>query len=268
MTRYAVGDIQGCLTPLQCLLDEVSFNLQDDELWIVGDLINRGPDSLGTIRLIQQLGTSARIVLGNHDLHFLAVAFNTTSAGKNDTFADILEAPDRDEITHWLLQQPLIYTDPSGDYTMVHAGIPPMWDIDQATAYAEEVQAALTSDNAVTYFENMYGNTPSDWNENLSGYTRLRVITNYFTRMRFCTADGELDFKNKEAQHTDSNFAPWFSFPARKTKNDNILFGHWASLQGITNTNKALALDTGCVWGRSLTLYDLDEQRYHSCSCP
>ncbi|MFT5692643.1 MAG: bis(5'-nucleosyl)-tetraphosphatase (symmetrical) [Oceanicoccus sp.] len=267
MTRYAVGDLQGCLTPLQCLLDEVCFDLHNDELWIVGDLINRGPDSLGTMRFIKQLGASARVVLGNHDLHFLAVAFNTTTAGKHDTFSDILDAPDRDEITHWLLQQRLIYTDPSGDYTMVHAGIPPMWDIGQARAYAEEVQVVLKSTNAVDYFDNMYGDKPNSWSDNLSGYTRLRVITNYFTRMRFCTTDGVLDFKNKETKHPDPSFSPWFSFPDRETRNDKILFGHWASLQGVTDTENALALDTGCVWGRSLTLYDLDRRRYHNCSC-
>jgi bis(5'-nucleosyl)-tetraphosphatase (symmetrical) len=267
MTRYAVGDIQGCLTPLQCLLDEVSFDLRDDELWIVGDLINRGPDSLGTLRFIKQLGSNARIVLGNHDLHFLAVAFNTTSAGKHDTFADILDAPDRDDLVQWLLRQRLIYTDPSGDYTMVHAGIPPMWDIKQARSYAQEVETILQSDNAINYFKNMYGNKPNHWSEQLSGYARLRVITNYFTRMRFCTAAGELDFKNKENKHLNPNFSPWFSFSERKTRKDKILFGHWASLQGITDTENALALDTGCVWGRSLTLYDLDEKCYHSCAC-
>ncbi len=267
MTRYAVGDIQGCLTPLRCLLDDVSFDRRTDELWVVGDLINRGPDSLGTIRFLKQLGNSARIVLGNHDLHFLAVAFNTTPAGKHDTFDDILRAEDCEEIVQWLLQQPLIYSDPSGDYTMVHAGIPPMWDISEATGYAEEVQSTLKSSHAINYFKNMYGNKPNNWDDNFSGYGRLRVITNYFTRMRFCTADGVLDFKNKEAEHPNSEFAPWYSFPDRRTRQDKIIFGHWANLQGETNTENVFALDTGCVWGRSLTLYNLDKQKYHHCEC-
>lgn len=268
MTRYAVGDLQGSLTPLKCLLDKVSFDPREDQLWLVGDLINRGPESLATLRYVKNLGNCTRVVLGNHDLHFLAVALNTRNPGKHDTFGDILAASDCDELSAWLLHQPLIYSDPSGDYHMSHAGIPPMWDIPQATAYALEVQNVLQSANAVDFFRQMYGNDPDYWQENLTGYTRLRAITNYFTRMRFCTVDGKLDFDNKQVDHVDSYFAPWFSYPQRLTNANKIIFGHWASLEGKTNMENVYALDTGCAWGGSLTLLNLETEELQHCDCP
>ncbi len=268
MTRYAVGDLQGCLQPLQCLLEEVSFDPSQDQLWLVGDLINRGPSSLATLRYIKQLGSCCRIVLGNHDLHFLAVAYGAVPAGESDTFDELLAADDRDELVHWLLQQPLLYSDPCGDYHMVHAGIPPMWTLSDASRYAREVETLLQSDHAEDFFKQMYGNKPNSWNEQLKGYERLRVITNYFTRMRFCDASGTLDFKHKLTTTDKPGYAPWFSFPQRLSRHDTIIFGHWAALKGETDTKNTYALDTGCVWGGSMTLLNLENKQLHHCHCP
>lgn len=270
MTRYAVGDLQGCLKPLQCLLETVEFNPAKDQLWLVGDLINRGPESLQTLRFVKQLGDCTRIVLGNHDLHLLAISFGASQAGKSDTLAPILAAADREELLHWLLQQSLFYSDPSDDFHMVHAGIPPQWTLAETAGYAREVEAALQSDQPEHFFQQMYGNQPDCWNDQLTGPTRLRVITNYLTRMRFCTAEGQLDFSQKLTTYDGpkaDQFAPWFAHPHRRTRNDNILFGHWAALQGRTNTEHVFALDTGCVWGRAMTMMDLEQQKLYSCQC-
>lgn len=267
MTRYAIGDIQGCLQPLQCLLKEVNFDPQSDQLWLVGDLVNRGPSSLGTLRFIHSLNDCVKMVLGNHDLHFLAIAFGAATPGRADTFDEILRAPDLKQLVEWLRKQPLLYSDPSGDYHMTHAGIPPIWDLAQASRLAREVESKLQSDAPEDFFRHMYGNTPAVWSEQLQGLDRLRVITNYFTRMRFCSAAGELDLDNKLDTTDREGFAPWFSFTARKTAENQILFGHWASLEGRANTPNVFALDTGCVWGRTLTLMDLDSQIMHQCHC-
>ena len=267
MTRYAVGDIQGCLKPLQYLLDEVEFNPRTDQLWLVGDLINRGPQSLATLRFIHALGDCTRIVLGNHDLHFLAISSGAKTPGRSDTLDEILQAPDREELTAWLLQQHLMYSDPSGDFHMTHAGIPPIWDIETARQRAREVEAKLRSGTAEEFFHHMYGNQPAVWSDDLQGLDRLRVITNYFTRMRFCSISGELDLDNKLTSTDRPDFAPWFSFANRKTVNDKILFGHWAALKGKTDNDHAIGLDTGCVWGRSLTLMNLDTKMFHRCDC-
>ena len=267
MTRYAVGDLQGCLEPLQRLLSEVNFNPQSDQLWLVGDLINRGPASLDTLRFIIDLGDCTRVVLGNHDLHFLAVAYGIEPSRRGDTFTDILDAKNRDKYCDWLRQQPLIYSDPSGDYTMVHAGIPPQWDLAQAHRLGREIEQQLRDDHITDFFSHMYGNQPDCWNEQLGGWERYRLITNYFTRMRFCTATGTLDLLNKTNDSTDENFKPWFSHPHRKTRNDAIIFGHWAALEGKANTDNIYALDTGCVWGACLTLMNLDNKALHTTAC-
>ena len=268
MTRYAVGDIQGCLTPLQCLLDRVAFNPNKDQLWLAGDLINRGPDSLETLRFIKQLGECTRIVLGNHDLHFLAVAYGVIEQHKSDTLTPLLKANDCNELVQWLRQQHMLYSDPGGDYSMVHAGIPPIWNLQQAQNYAIEVESILQSNQIETYLRTMYGNTPNCWEPNLRGWKRIRLITNYFTRMRFCTFDGKLDFTHKGTTITDNTFAPWFSYPQSAPRNRSLLFGHWASLQGKVEVANIYALDTGCVWGGSMTLMNLDNKNIHSCKCP
>lgn len=267
MARYAIGDIQGCLQPLQCLLQQVDFDPRQDQLWLVGDLINRGPQSLDTLRFVHGLGDCTRIVLGNHDLHFLAVALGARAAGKSDTFDEILAAKDRSTLIEWLLHLPLIHSDPSSDFHMVHAGIPPQWDLATAHQLAREVQQCLRSDNRESFLNQMYGNTPALWSPELTGFERLRVITNYFTRMRFCSAQGELDLEHKLAHCDREGFAPWFSFIDRKTAADQIVFGHWAALEGKTGTPNVFALDTGCVWGRSMTLLSLEDKSLRQCTC-
>ena len=267
MTRYAVGDIQGCLKPLKNLLKKVAFNPEQDQLWVVGDMVNRGPKSLQTLLFLRQLGPAVRIVLGNHDLHFLAIATGSTRQRSQDTLTELLQAPERDDLVDWLRRQPLLYTDPSGDYSMVHAGIPPPWTLAEAAARAAEVESILRSDRMGDFFDNMYGNYPDRWDPDLSGWGRYRLITNYFTRMRFCTRKGRLDLLNKSNVPGSAKFAPWFAHRNRATRHERIIFGHWASLEGKVSEEGVYALDTGCVWGGRLTLFDMDNHRFHQCAC-
>ena len=266
MTRYAVGDIQGCLKPLQCLLQQVNFDQTQDQLWLVGDLINRGPDSLATLRFLKSLGDCTRIVLGNHDLHFLAIAYGTTYPRKHDTLDELLNAPDKDELVAWLIKHPLMYADPSGDFCMSHAGIAPQWSIAQALQLSQEVEAVLQSEQATDFFKNMYGNTPEVWRDDLESWDRYRTITNYFTRMRFIGPQGEIDLNNKSNEPTPG-YSPWFQHHLRKTQQQKILFGHWAALQGQTNTDNIFALDTGCAWRGHLTIMNLETLQQQSCDC-
>jgi len=271
VSTYVVGDVQGCLQPLQCLLREVDFSPGRDRLWSVGDLVNRGPDSLQTLRYCHALGDSLVVVLGNHDLHLLAVAAGVRTAGRSDTLADILAAPDRDELLGWLRRQPLLHREHG--CTLVHAGIPPQWTLDEAAGYAREVEAALRGPDGDAFLAAMYGNEPAAWSGDLQGLDRLRVITNYLTRMRHCSADGVLDLGSKGAAPTPGaapdgvTVAPWFSHPGRRNTGERILFGHWASLQGQTNDPDIIGLDTGCVWDGALSLYALDTGAWVRCNC-
>lgn len=268
MTRYAVGDVQGCWEPLQCLLKHVKFNPRHDELWSVGDIVNRGPQSLECLRFFAQLGDSARVVLGNHDLHLLAVAHGIRKLKRSDTLQPILDAPDRAELLAWLIRQPLFYRPPSGDYAMVHAGLAPQWSLAKAQRLSDEISAVLQSDQLVEFLTGMYGDTPDTWSDELRGIERLRTITNYFTRLRICTADGTLDLDSKdEPERAPPGFMPWFSVPARKSAGANIIFGHWATLLGRAERSDVFALDTGCVWGHKLTLLNLETQALSSCEC-
>lgn len=269
MTLYAVGDVQGCLTPLKCLLAQVDFSPSRDCLWLAGDLVNRGPQSLEALRFIYDLGSSALCVLGNHDLHLLAVAHNVERLKKSDTLMPILEAPDRVELIEWLRWQKLVHYDEQRDLTLVHAGIPPQWSIAKALKRANEVEAVLRDDTELLpYLDGLYGNFPAKWNKNLRGMDRLRLITNYFTRMRFCTADGTLDLISKEGiEQAPQGFAPWFSHPNRKTKGHALIFGHWAALEGQCDEPLVHALDTGCVWGNAMTLMNMDSGERCSCDC-
>ena len=269
MSTYAVGDLQGCLQPLQCLLQEVAFDPEKDRLWLVGDLVNRGPQSLDTLRFLYAMRDSLVCVLGNHDLHLLAVAQNIERLKKADTLQEILDAPDRDDLLDWLRRQKLLHYDAERDCVLVHAGIPPQWTLAKALKRAAEVEAALQDDLRLPLFlDGMYGNQPTLWDKDLQGVTRLRVITNYFTRMRFCTALGDLDLKSKEGlDSAPPGFAPWFSYPLRKTRQHKIIFGHWAALEGQCSEPNLFALDTGCVWGGSLTLLNLDSGEKHQCQC-
>lgn len=267
MSTYVVGDIQGCLQPLKCLLKQVAFNPENDVLWSVGDVVNRGPKCLKTLRFLYNMRDSLVMVLGNHDLHLLAVAAGVRAPSRSDTLDKILAAPDREELLNWLLHRPLIHHEHG--YTMVHAGIPPQWSIKQAIKRAREVETVLQSEHCTEFFRNMYGNEPAVWSKDLQGMERLRVITNYLTRMRYCTSDGMLDLVSKgpEPPCNGKKVSAWFSHPKRKTRDDKILFGHWASLEGFTDTPNAIGLDTGCVWGGSLSLYCLETQTWARCVC-
>ncbi|WP_236214609.1 symmetrical bis(5'-nucleosyl)-tetraphosphatase [Metapseudomonas otitidis] len=269
MTTYAVGDLQGCLDPLKCLLDRVAFDPARDRLWLVGDLVNRGPKSLETLRFLFAMRDSVTCVLGNHDLHLLAVAHNVERLKKSDTLREIIEAPDAGDLLDWLRRQKLVHYDEARDIAMVHAGIPPMWTLAKALKRAAEVEEALLDDARLPLFlEGMYGNDPACWDSDLQGITRLRVITNYFTRMRFCKADGTLDLKSKEGADTaPPGYRPWFAHPSRKTRGQKIIFGHWAALEGKCNEPGLHALDTGCVWGGTMTLLNIDNGQRISCDC-
>jgi bis(5'-nucleosyl)-tetraphosphatase (symmetrical) len=272
MSTYVVGDIQGCLQPLKCLLKEVDFTPGKDVLWSVGDIVNRGPKCLKTLRFIYNMRKSLVVVLGNHDLHLLAVAAGVRAPASSDTLDEILAAPDREELLSWLIRRPLIHHERG--FTMVHAGIPPQWTIKKAMKRAREVEQVLRSPDCVAFFRAMYGNEPAVWSNDLQGMERLRVITNYFTRMRYCTKDGVLDLESKGASpHPgapspgDQKVSAWFSHPNRKTANDKILFGHWASIQGHTDSPNAIGLDTGCVWDGALSLYELETGQWTRCQC-
>jgi bis(5'-nucleosyl)-tetraphosphatase (symmetrical) len=268
MSTYIVGDIQGCLKPLHCLLERVRFDPLQDELWSVGDIVNRGSESLATLRYLKSLGNRFKMVLGNHDLHLLAVAFGKKSPKRSDTLADILSALDRDELMDWLRHQPLLYQ--NRNTLLVHAGIPHLWSIAKAKLLAREVESILQSNHAADFLAAMYGNEPDCWEESLQGMERLRVITNYFTRMRICRADGTLDLDFKaEPDRIPTGFSPWFAWRSMQQDDahHDIFFGHWAALPSQTYHGRFHALDSGCVWGGQLTLFDLDEGKRHQCQC-
>ncbi|MCY1402113.1 Bis(5'-nucleosyl)-tetraphosphatase, symmetrical [compost metagenome] len=269
MATYAVGDLQGCLAPLKCLLQQVAFDPSRDKLWLAGDLVNRGPQSLETLRFLYSIRDAVTCVLGNHDLHLLAVAHNIERLKKADTLREIIDAPDCADLLDWLRLQKLLHYDEQRDIVLVHAGIPPQWSLEKARLRAAEVEEALRDDERLPLFlDGMYGNEPAKWDKKLHGVERLRVITNYFTRMRFCTEDGKLDLKSKEGLDTaPPGYAPWFSHPKRKTRGQKIIFGHWAALEGRCSEPGLFALDTGCVWGGSLTLLNVDSGERLSCDC-
>lgn len=255
----AVGDLHGCRATFEQLLDTLGFDTQFDTLWLVGDLVNRGPDSLGCLRLARQL--NARIVLGNHDLNLLAVSQGASQPRKGDTLETILTSPERDEWIDWLRHQPLLIDEPiAGKPTvMTHAGLPPQWSLEQARSRAREVESVLQSDEWDAFMFHMYGNTPSCFDEALTGWSRLRAITNTLTRMRFIAADGALDFKAKaSAQEAPLGLAPWFTYPRQDAL--RIVFGHWAALQGHTEgaAVEVIATDSGCVWGNALAAVVLE----------
>ncbi len=266
MTDYAIGDIQGCYERMQDVLAKVDFSPSRDRLWVAGDLINRGPSSLATLRYLEGLGSSAVVVLGNHDLHLLAVALGGHPPKRKDTLADILDAPDHDRLVGWLRQQNLCVRDQERNLVMVHAGVPHIWTMEQATAYAREVEEVIRGDNAEYFFTHMYGNEPARWDEALTGMDRWRAITNYFTRMRFIAEDGTLELTAKEsAEHAPAGFEPWFEH--HRSDNVRVVFGHWAALEGQTGRDQFIGLDTGCVWGGLLTMMNLDTGEKIHCDC-
>ncbi|RWU23279.1 diadenosine tetraphosphatase [Pseudomonas alkylphenolica] len=269
MAVYAVGDLQGCLQPLKCLLERVNFNPAVDRLWLVGDLVNRGPESLETLRYLYSIRDSLVCVLGNHDLHLLAAWNNIERLKKSDTLREIIDAPDASDLLDWLRRQKLLHYDEQRGVVLVHAGIPPQWTLGKALDLAAEVEDALRDDSRLKpYLDGMYGNEPNKWNKDLRGAARLRVITNYFTRMRFCTSEGKLDLKGKEGADTaPPGYKPWFAHKDRRSRHVKIIFGHWAALEGRCSEPNVVALDTGCVWGGAMTLYNVDSGEFHRCDC-
>jgi bis(5'-nucleosyl)-tetraphosphatase (symmetrical) len=249
--NYLIGDVQGCCDALQRLLLRLDFSPSRDRLWLLGDLVNRGPDSLATLRTLIGLGDAATCLLGNHDLHLLAAHHGVRHASRGDTLDTILAAPDRAALMDWLRHQRLAAFE--AGWLMVHAGVVPQWSRDDVLALAAEVEAVLRGPALPDFLRAMYGNEPSRWSPDLQGSDRLRFTINVLTRLRFCSADGEMDFKTKDgAGAAPSGFMPWFDVPGRRTAGTPVAFGHWSTL-GLVNRPGLLALDTGCVWGGSLT---------------
>jgi len=265
MPTYAIGDIQGCHAELLQLLAKIHFDPAADRLWFVGDLVNRGPGTLGVLRLVKSLGDAAIVVLGNHDLHLLAVAAGVAKLHRSDTLQDILAAPDRDELLAWLRVQRLIHVE--NNVALLHAGLLPSWTITLAQQLAREVEIALQSDHYADFLLHMYGNQPNHWRDDWAGYERLRVVTNAFTRLRICTATGEMEFKFKgELQDVPAGYYPWFDVPARKSVDTTIVCGHWSAL-GLRVMPNVITLDTGCLWGGALTAVRLEDRKIFQVHC-
>jgi bis(5'-nucleosyl)-tetraphosphatase (symmetrical) len=272
MPTYAIGDLQGCQDQLQELLTKIDAASPQADLLFAGDLVNRGPKSLATLRLVKSLCEQgrARTVLGNHDLHLIAVANGIRPAHRSDTIAEILQASDRDELINWLRHQPLairIKVDQQ-DHLLVHAGVLPQWTLDQARSLAGEVESVLRADNYADFLRQMYGNSPAQWRDDLQGTERLRCIVNALTRMRLCSADGVMEFESKEGiGDAPHGYQPWFDAPTRATAGDTIVFGHWSTL-GLVLSENLISLDTGCVWGGKLTAVYLEDRHVIQIDCP
>jgi bis(5'-nucleosyl)-tetraphosphatase (symmetrical) len=266
MTTYAIGDIQGCHSSLMDLIDQIGSVSDHPKYIFVGDLINRGPNSLATIRTIQSLGDRAKALLGNHDLHLLAVAYGIRKSHPSDTIQEILDAPDRESILNWVRHQPLAILE--ANHLLVHAGVLPQWDLQQTLALAQEFEAVMRGPDWLDFLTHMYGNMPDRWNDDLQGNDRLRCIVNAMTRIRFCTGEGVMDFsKSHNPDKPPSGHFPWFEVPGRKTANIPIVFGHWSTLGLVVQPN-LVAIDTGCVWGGKLTAVRLEDHAIFQVDCP
>ena len=276
MTTYVIGDLQGCYDELQTLLRHIDYQPEKDFLWFVGDLVNRGPKSLECLRFVKKLEQQgkAKTVLGNHDFHLLAAyAGFEKFCAKSDTLQDILQAKDVDELINWLRHQPLMVKHPLYNAVMVHAGIPPQWSIKAALGYANEVETLLQQDDwKNTLMNHLFGNKPNRWQETLTGWERARYILNAFARMRYCDANGALEFTLKSAPESDQKrqeiapYEPWFVFPNRKNKDHEIFFGHWSTL-GEIDAYQVHSTDTGCLWGGKMTAYAIESKQRHTISC-
>lgn len=264
---FAIGDVQGCLGPLKALLNKIAYEPSRDTLWFTGDLANRGPEPLATLQFIYSLPQSTICVLGNHDLALLALAAGVGHPHHDDTHQTILATQQREILLAWLRHRPLFHHCPKLNFTLTHAGIFPLWNLEQAKSYASEAEAILQSEHYSTYLAHMYGNEPARWEPSLQGYERFRFILNSFTRMRFLTANGALELTSKERLSSDSSHIPWFIFPERRTQQDRLLFGHWAALQGKCHVPNVYALDTGCVWGKCLTAFCLETLAAYKVEC-
>lgn len=258
MAVYGIGDVQGCFAEFRQLLERLDFDPSSDRLLLTGDLVNRGPNSLAVLKYVRSLGERAITVLGNHDLHLLAIADGASRLKSKDTVSDILDSSERDELLAWLRQQPLAYRDRETGHLLVHAGLVPQWDSEQALAFSAEVEAALQGPDHGKFFRNMYGNEPDHWDPDLKGWPRLRFITNVLTRLRYCDSSGRVDFLHKEGpDRAPSHLLPWFRVPARRSAGEAVVFGHWSTL-GYLRENGVVALDDGCLWGGRLVAVRLD----------
>lgn len=261
MATYAIGDVQGCFDELQRLVEKLRFDKKRDRLWFVGDLVNRGPKSLEVLRFVRDLGARAITVLGNHDLHLVTQHEGIERRRKDDTFDDVLGAPDAKELVTWLRTRPMMHVEEG--YAMVHAGLLPQWTIEKALKLAREVEAALTARDYLEFMRNMYGSKPDEWSDSLTGWDRLRVIVNAMTRMRFCTRAGKMDFKAK-AKKAPPGYVPWFE--ARPADEKKLVSGHWSAL-GLKLGERIAMLDSGCVWGGPLTALRLEDGAVYQVSC-
>jgi len=263
MALYLIGDVQGCDSALQRLLDEISFSASRDTLYLLGDLVNRGPDSAGVLRRLMGYGASVQCVLGNHDLHLLAVAYGARKPHRKDTLSGILDAPDRQPMLDWLRGQRMAILENIDDHEvlMVHAGVLPAWTATKTIALANEVETVLRGPDLSNFLHQMYGNEPGRWDNSLTGAARLRVVVNALTRLRFCTPDGQMEFNTTEgAGSAPAGYLPWFDVPGRQTAGVPVAFGHWSTL-GWLNRPDVLSLDTGCVWGGCLSALRLGGSR-------
>ena len=269
MAVYAIGDIQGCYDELQDLLALIQFDPQNDRLWFAGDLVNRGPKSLETLRFVRDLGDVAITVLGNHDLHLIAAVYGKPLDQDDHTLDAILAAPDRDELVDWLRCRPLLHHDAGLGYTLVHAGLPPQWDLATAQRCAREVETVLCSDRIKDFLAHLYGNKPRRWSRKLQGWDRLRFIVNSLTRMRYCDHKGRLKMKPKGPPGTQPpTLMPWFDVPGRDSRDMHIIFGHWSTL-GIPRKPGVYPIDSGCLWGGQLTALRIDTRPTRiSLPCP
>lgn len=269
MATYAIGDLQGCYDPLRRLLDYISFNPAADRIWFVGDLVNRGPQSLDALRFVKSLGAAATVVLGNHDLHLVMQAEGYGRANKEDTLQEVLGAVDRDELLAWLRTQPLFHVE--GNWAMVHAGLLPAWTVARAKALSDEASAALVAADYREFLAHMWGSEPASWRDELAGWDRLRVVVNAMTRMRYVTADGAMEFRSAGAKAPPDKgppgCVPWFAAPGRASAGHLVVCGHWSAL-GFRDEANILALDTGCLWGGCLTAVRLEDRRVFAQPCP
>ena len=265
MATYAIGDIQGCFGSFTQLLEKIAFDPAQDRLWLVGDLVNRGPRSLETLRFVRGLGAAAITVLGNHDLSLLITADGFRQCSKGDTFTDILNAPDREELLTWLRHQRLCHVE--NGFCLVHAGLLPQWTCQQARALAAEVEASLQRSNWREFLSQLWGDAPVAWEDELTGWPRLRVIVNAMTRLRFCTPEGAMEFRSKgEVDKAPEGYLPWFDAPHRRSAETALVTGHWSAL-GLKVLPNLLAIDSGCLWGREMTAVHLEDRAIFQVAC-